>query len=185
MIKILPLTPEDNSMLIRLPFSIIFCAMLTLFLASTSYSTEIYISVDEQGNRVFSDVPSKESRKHKLKEISIVPAIKIPQKTMGQDQIENELDYQTLIITNPSQGENFTRDKLGNIHVSAQLVPNLQEGDEATLLVNGQEVQSGSHLSWQLSNTDRGEHTIQILVRDKETQSEKISSQTVTVYVRR
>jgi hypothetical protein len=159
--------------------------MLTLFIASASYSTEIYISVDEQGNRVFSDVPSKESRKHKLKEISIVPAIKIPNKITGQDKIENELDYQTLIITTPSSGENFTRDKLGNIHVSAQLVPNLQQGDEAALLVNGQEVQSGNHLSWQLSNTDRGEHVIQIIVRDKETKSEKIGSQTVNVYVRR
>lgn len=185
MIKILPLTLEDNSMLIRLPFSTILCTVLTLFIASTSYSTEIYISVDEQGNRVFSDVPSKESRKHKLKEISIVPAIKIPQKTINPDDIENEVDYQTLIITNPSQGENFTRDKLGNIHVSAQLTPNLQEGDEATLLVNGQESQSGSHLSWQLSNTNRGEHTIQIIIRNKETQLEKISSNTVTVYVRR
>jgi hypothetical protein len=172
-------------MLIRLPFSIIVCAMLTLFMTSTSYSTEIYISVDEQGNRVFSDVPSKESRKHKLKEISIVPAIKMPDKAVSKNEEDSGIDYQTLIITNPSAGENFTRDKLGNVHVSAQLVPNLQEGDEAVLLVNGQEVQTGNHLSWQLPNTDRGEHIIQIIVRNKETQSEKISSQAVTVYVRR
>lgn len=169
----------------RPPFSTIVYAILSLLTTSTSYSTEVYISVDEQGNRVFSDQPSKESRKHKIKEISIVPAIKIPQQTTGSDESEGKLDYQTLTITTPSSGEYFTRDKLGNINIAAQLVPNLQEGDEATLFVNGQEHQSGNHLSWKLSNTDRGEHIIQITVRNKETKSKKISSQAVTVFVRR
>lgn len=172
-------------MLIRNSFSILFCAALTLLVTSTSYATEIYISIDKEGNRVFSDQPSKESRKHKLKDISIVPSIKMPQKITNQDKKGIEASYQTLTITNPSAGENFTRDKLGNIHVSAQLVPNLQDRDEASLFVNGQEVKNGNHLSWQLTNTDRGEHIIQIVVRDKATKTEKIKSQAITVYVRR
>ena len=176
-------------MLTRRTFAILFYTIVTWIVtglaASASYATEIYISVDEQGNRVFSDQPSKESRKHKLKELSIIPAIKIPSKTVTKNKAEDESVYQTLTITSPSAETYFTRDKLGNINVSAQIVPKLKEGDEATLLINGKEVQSGNHLSWQLTNTDRGEHALQVVVRNKETKEERISSQTVTVYVRR
>lgn len=112
-------------MLTRRTFAILFYTIATWIVtglaASASYATEIYISVDEQGNRVFSDQPSKESRKHKLKELSIIPAIKIPSKTVTKNKAEDESVYQTLTITSPSAETYFTRDKLGNINVSAQI----------------------------------------------------------------
>ncbi|MBL4796887.1 MAG: hypothetical protein JKY50_05710, partial [Oleispira sp.] len=50
---------------------------------------------------------------------------------------------------------------------------------------NGQEVEASSNLTWQLTNTDRGEHSLQVIVRNKKDKAEKISSQAVTVYIQR
>ncbi|MBL4797788.1 MAG: DUF4124 domain-containing protein, partial [Oleispira sp.] len=133
---------EDNTMLIRSPFSTYFCTlfytMFCLLLTSVSHSTEVYISIDDKGNRVFSDQPSKESRKHKVKEISIIPAIKIPAKTLVVDEKTSEVTYQSLTIITPLSETNFTRDYLGNINISAQLEPGLEDYDEAVLFANGQ-----------------------------------------------
>lgn len=176
-------------MLIRVPlytyFRTLFYTMSFLLIASVSHSTEVYISIDDKGNRVFSDQPSKESRKHKVKEISIIPAIKIPAKAAVIDGQDAELTYQSLTITTPLPETNFTRDYLGNISISAQLEPSLQDYDEAVLFANGKEVEAGSNLSWQLTNTDRGEHSLQIVVRNKKDKSEKITSQAITVYIQR
>jgi len=159
--------------------------MSFLLIASVSHSTEVYISIDDKGNRVFSDQPSKESRKHKVKEISIIPAIKIPAKAAVIDGQDAELTYQSLTITTPLPETNFTRDYLGNISISAQLEPSLQDYDEAVLFANGKEIEASSNLSWQLTNTDRGEHSLQIVVRNKKDKSEKITSQAITVYIQR
>jgi len=153
-------------------------------MSSISYATEVYISVDDKGNRVFSDQPSKESRKHKVKEISIIPAIEIPAKVAVAEP-DAEVSYQVLAITTPRAETDFTRDKLGSFGISAQVSPSLQDTDEAVLFINGVEIEANSTLSWQRSNTDRGEHSLQVIVRDKETKTEKISSQAITIYVRR
>ncbi len=167
-------------MFIRAPFY----AVLFLLMSSISYGTEVYISVDDKGNRVFSDQPTKESRKHKVKDISIIPAIEIPAKVAAVEP-DAEVSYQVLAITSPRAETDFTRDKLGSFAISAQVSPDLQDTDEAVLLMNGVEVEANSTLNWQRTNTDRGEHSLQVIVRDKETKTEKISSQTITVYVRR
>ena len=180
---------EDNTMLIRSPFhtyfSTLLYSMLFLLIASVSHSTEVYISIDDKGNRVFSDQPTKESRKHKVKEISIIPAIKIPAKTPVVDEKISEITYQSLTITTPLTETNYTRDYLGNINISAQIEPGLQDYDEAVLFANGQEIEASSNLTWQLTNTDRGEHSLQVIVRNKKDKAEKISSQAITVYIQR
>lgn len=167
-------------MLIRAPFY----AVLFLLMSSISYGTEVYISVDDKGNRVFSDQPTKESRKHKVKEISIIPAIEIPEK-VTEAEPGAEISYQVLAITTPRAETDFTRDKLGSFVISAQVSPSLQDTDEAVLFMNGKEIEANSTLNWQRTNTDRGEHSLHVIVRDKETKTEKISSQAITIYVRR
>jgi hypothetical protein len=163
---------------IRTSMHTLFCTMLFLLIASASHATEVYISVDDKGNRVFSDQPSKESRKHKVKEISIIPAIKIPEKTPANEPAA-EMIYQSLTLTNPAPETTLTRDHLGNAKVTAQPT------DEAVLMLNGQEIGANSSLNWQLLDIKRGEHSIKVLVRDKKSERKKISSDTLTIYVQR
>lgn len=180
MMKIRSYNLEDNTMLIRSSIYTVFF----LLIASVSHSTEVYISVDDKGNRVFSDQPSKESRKHKVKEISIIPSIEIPEKAPAAE-VADEVVYQSLNLIAPTSGTSLTRDFLGNYKVTAQLLPGLLPTDEAVLMINGQEIEANSSLSWQRLNTDRGEHSIQVLVRDKESGKKKISSDSITIYVQR
>lgn len=158
--------------------------MMLLLIASISHSTEVYISVDDQGNRVFSDQPTKESRKHKVKELSIIPSIKVP-KEVPTEEAAAEVLYQSLNLIAPTSGTSLTRDYLGNFKITAELMPNLLPTDEAVLILNGQEVEAGSNLSWQRLNADRGEYAIQVFVRDKESGKKKITSDSITIYVQR
>ena len=171
-------------MLIRTSIYTFCCTMFFLLMTSVSHSTEVYISVDDKGNRVFSDTPSKESRKHKVKEISIIPSIAIPEKT-AKNEPTAEMVYQSLTLINPIPESSLNRNALGNFQVAAKLAPNLQPTDEAVLIINGQEVETNSSLIWQRLNTDRGEHSIQVLVRDKQSGEKKISSDTIKIYVQR
>lgn len=163
-------------------------SILPLFLLSVSlpsFSTEVYISIDEQGNRVFSDQPSEKSQKHKVKEISTIPAIKIPKAAAKEETVAKDIQYQSLIISSPNPGTTLTRDKLGSFNISASLSPALQPGDEAVLMMNGKEVSSSDSLNWQLSNIDRGEHSLQVIVRDAKSNERKKTSPSIPIYIKR
>jgi hypothetical protein len=151
-----------------------------------SFATEVYITIDENGNRIFSDTPSKKSRKHHLKEISIIPAIKLPKTTATAiDENIKSIAYEQLSIISPKADTHLTRDKLGNFIVSAQLSPGLHEMDEAVLLYDGKELSSGMQLSWQINSADRGTHTLQVIIRQRDNKLQKINSPSLNIYVKR
>jgi len=154
-------------------------------LAMPVAATNVYITIDENGNRVFSDKPSSDAQKHKVRKIQTVPAVKLP---VAKPKAEKEVvasSYESLQITNPVAGTVIHRGMTGNFSVMSSLKPALQEGDEVVLLINGQTFSQGSNTSWQLNNIDRGEHSLQVQVRNIETQEVQISSPTVQVIVQR
>ncbi|MGK0248529.1 MAG: hypothetical protein ACI910_001261 [Oleispira sp.] len=159
---------------------------LLLCLPVSTNATDVFITIDEEGNRIFSDIPSKESRTHKIKEISTVPAVKVQRTTATAiDNKDFDTQYQQLTILNPINESTLTRDKLGNFVVSAQLSPALSENDEAVLLFDGLEISVGNQLNWQINSADRGTHSLQVMIRKQSNQQEKISSSKVIVYVKR
>ncbi len=160
--------------------------LFSLCQLNLSYATDVYITIDENGNRIFSDTPSKASRTHKIKEISTIPAIKVPKTTATPINVKaNDSSYTKLSITSPSAEIHISRDKLGTFLVSAQVSPALDPLDEAVLMFDGQEISSGQQLSWQINSADRGAHRLQVIARDKESKQVKISSETISVYVKR
>jgi hypothetical protein len=164
------------------------CSLIILlfYLPVSVNATKIFITIDEDGNRIFSDIPSKESRIHKIKEISTVPAIKVQRTTATAiDNKDVDTQYQQLTIISPSNESTLTRDKLGNFVVSAQLRPTLSDNDEAILLFDDKEISVGKQLNWRINNADRGTHNLQVIIRKKNTPQEKISSPKVTVFVKR
>jgi hypothetical protein len=166
--------------------TIIFSLTIFLCLPVSANATDVFITINEEGNRIFSDIPSKESRTHKIKEIRTVPAVKV-QRTTATAINNKDVDtqYQQLIITSPKNESTLTRDKLGNFVVSAQLSSALSENDEAVLLFDGQEISASSQLNWQINNADRGAHSLQVMIRKQNNQQEKIISSKVIVYVKR
>jgi hypothetical protein len=164
------------------------CSLIILFfcLPVSVNATKIFITIDEDGNRIFSDIPSKESRIHKIKEISTMPAIKVQRTTATAiDNKDVDTQYQQLTIISPSNESTLTRDKLGSFVVSAQLRPTLSDNDEAILLFNDKEISVGKQLNWRINNADRGAHNLKVIIRKKNTPQAKISSPKVTVFVKR
>jgi hypothetical protein len=159
---------------------------LLLCLPVLANATDVFITVDEEGNRIFSDIPSKESRTHTIKEISTVPAVKVQRTTATAiDNKDVDTQYHQLTIMSPTHESTLTRDKLGNFVVSAKLSSVLSENDEAVLLFDGQEISVGSQLNWQVNSANRGAHSLQVMIRTQSNQQEKIHSPKVIVYVKR
>jgi hypothetical protein len=164
------------------------CSLITLlFCLSVSVNaTEIFITIDENGNRIFSDISSKESRIHKIKKISTMPAIKVQRTTATAIDDKNiDTQYQQLTIISPTDESTLNRDKLGSFVVSAQLSPKLSDNDEAILLFDNKEISVGKQLNWQINDADRGAHNLQVIIRKQNTSQAKISSPKVTVFVKR
>ena len=154
-------------------------------IAYATQATEVYISRDAQGNVVFSDRPSANSQRHEVRELPSVPAFVAPVSSQTPAAVnEPTFSYTSLSIITPTDGQTIPTGMAGNVEVSGVLSPGLREADSLLLLSNGNVLREGRQTSFQLTNLDRGEHTLQMVVRDKDGKN-LISSNPVTLFVQR
>ncbi|UXD86570.1 DUF4124 domain-containing protein [Thalassolituus hydrocarboniclasticus] len=160
-------------------------SLILLLTACTSLATEVYISRDANGNVIFSDKPGKNSEKHAVKELPSIPAYVAP-PTAHQPAKVNEpsFNYTSLTIITPTNGQDIPTGFAGNVEVSGVLSPALREADTLYLLDNGEVLRQGRQTAFQLTNLSRGEHALQLVVRDKAGNT-ITSSNVVTIYVQR
>jgi hypothetical protein len=133
---------------------------------------EIYKTVDEQGNVVFTDIPPREDDENAEQIIienpnsfAVEEAIPnadawIVEPEEGEGE-EPPFRYLALEIVSPADDEPI-RENAGNITVITNLNPRLQRGHVARLLMDGDVVQEGPQASFSLANVDRGTHTISV-----------------------
>ncbi len=152
---------------------------------TSSLATEVYISRDANGNVVFSDKPGQNSEKHAVKELPSIPAYVAPPSAHQPAKVnEPSFNYTSLSIITPSNGQDIPTGFAGNVEVSGVLSPGLREADTLYLLDNGEIIRQGRQTAFQLTNLSRGEHGLQLVVRDKAGNT-IISSNLVTIYVQR
>lgn len=162
----------------------IFCSLL-LILAISSQATEIYMSRDANGNMIFSDTPNSTSQRHEIKELPSMPAFTAPiESQQPAHKNEPSFAYTSLTIISPSNDYTLATGYAGNLEVSGLLSPGLRESDTIYLLDNNRIIKQGRQSSFSLENLDRGEHVLQLQVRDKKGKS-LINSNSVTVHVKR
>lgn len=151
-----------------------------------SAETEVFVSRDKNGNLIFSDRPSKNSEKHKVKELPTMPAMVVPEKPAQTPEtpIEDAFEYTSLAVVAPTDGAVLPRGSAGNLTISGVLSPGLQPKHTVVLVSKGDVKQRGRQTSFTLSNLPRGEHTYQLQVRDAKNKV-LISSQAITVHVQR
>lgn len=147
---------------------------------------QVYKSVDENGNTVYSDKPPANGSK--IEEIQLgttnstppPPPIARPKAPVEAKKIEVEVE-----IVSPASDTTIAIGYMGNFTVGAQVSPPLTNGASAQLLMNGSPMgEPQSHTSWSLSNVFRGEYVLTVVVTD--VQGEKLAvSPPVTVYVLR
>ncbi len=150
-------------------------ALLALLFLSLPLHAQVYMHIDAEGNRVFSDRPLHEqSQPVELPPINRLPSPPPAEGHYGTavpSEKPQEQRYQRLSILYPAADATL-RDGAGNLTVVASSEPPLHPGHAYQLLFDGQPLASaGSGPSFQLHNVDRGSHQLAVEILDANGQS--------------
>jgi len=149
-------------------------------------SAQIYKWVDDDGNIIYSDTPHTGAEELPSTKVQTLPSPPLPQAGAKPAQKPTAVPYQTLAISNPNDGVTM-RDNSGQVSVSVSLSPALQVrfGHKLELRVDGRPfAEAGQGTHFQLTQLDRGAHSLQAVVLDKDRQV-FASSANVTFYLHR
>lgn len=146
-----------------------------MFLISATFTleflhAEIYVWIDENGNKVYGDEPKKSDRAKPV-ELEPLTVLEFPQGSndvLDDDEpLNTNNPYTALTITSPVADETI-RDNAGSISVSLSIEPSLVEGHKIQLYLDGSPNQNPqASMSFTLSNVDRGTHTVSASVIDE------------------
>jgi hypothetical protein len=139
-------------------------------------ATDVYRSVDENGNVIFSDTPVAGSEKINVDEIQTIAPGEVP-KFEYTPPSQEKGEYSRLEIISP-QNDSVIHSDDGKVMVNAVVEPlvNLKEGHYLVLYLDGTEVASGTSPQFMLSNIEHGTHVLSIAVLDQSRHEVKRSS---------
>lgn len=163
--------------------------LIPVFFISLPLSAEVYRSVDEDGNVIFSDQPSPGAEEIKIDSIQTVDAPPVKSSTTGdasggkKDDTENA--YTSVAIQSPGSGEAISAND-GNITVSVSVSPqlNVRIGHKVVIYLDGSEAGRGISMQYDLTNLDRGTHSLAAAVVD-DNGSEMIRSAPISFTIHR
>ena len=92
---------------------------------------EVYKSVDEDGNIIFTDRPVTNSEKIKLKELKTMETVKPPSSSSGslsRGENTEDFSYKKLLVSSPADGSAI-RSNTGNVSISLGLIGILHVGN--------------------------------------------------------
>jgi hypothetical protein len=145
-------------------------ALITLAAAPTHIYAQIYKTVDEDGNVVFTDVPpNRDTGAVQLDEYSTyepaaaAPAAQTSGRSAGieEGETEPEPSYEMISILTPRNDEPI-RENSGMVSISVSTVPQLDTsaGHRVQILLNGTVMAEGGMQDFVLENVDRGSHQL-------------------------
>jgi hypothetical protein len=136
-------------------------------LALPVLAKEVYRTVDENGNVIFSDTPAAGAEKIRVDEIQTIAPGQVPkfEYTPPPKDVDT---YSRLEILSPENDSVIQSDD-GNVTINAVLEPalNLSTGHYLVLYLDGKEAASGTSPQFILSNVERGTHILTISVVDQ------------------
>jgi len=161
---------------------------LLLALACPSALAEIYSYINDEGRRVFTDMPADaDTRAVKLPPINrLTPAPAAPVARKPAVATEQAAPrYSLLRITSPAADSVVREGSSGNLSVRVESEPPLQDGHHYRLLLGGVPYRSPSReTSFELENLNRGTHQLAVEVLDSSGQR-LIRSQDQPVHILR
>jgi|AMFO01.1.fsa_nt_gi hypothetical protein len=162
--------------------------LLVLFaLASASAApavAEVYKRTNPDGSVEFTDVPSKQEEEPvPLNPTNTFEAPSAPLQQSTPKPKASQEKYSAISITSPAN-EATIRDNTGAITVNVSLTPALQSGHKLVLLVDGSQKGESTSGSFELTNLDRGSHSLAAQVLDDAGKT-VISSTAVTIFLHR
>lgn len=124
---------------------------------------EIYRSVDEHGNVVYSDQPGQNGKKVDLPAISTYKPQPIPPGTLDAETKQEPTPANAtsqLSFVQPGADETIF-DNQGNVAVALRVEPPLQPKQRLALKLDDNAAVETAQPTYQLSGVDRGTHTLQ------------------------
>lgn len=139
-------------------------ALILVIFFSTNLAAEVYRSVDENGNVVFTDKPGPDSE---LIEIDDLQTIKPPPSRGSgyKPPKKAEAPYSAINILSPANDEAIRSDA-GNVTINIEVKPTLRPRDNVVLYMDGKEIELGKAMAKAFSGLDRGTHQIRAAVKD-------------------
>ena len=154
---------------------------------SAGAGSEVYRSIDADGNIIFSDTPLPGSEKIELRETTVVPALKIPAKSAQKEERRGDAgksaDYKEVRITSPANESTFRN--IQDIPVNVSVTPGLRAaaGHTLQLYLDGSPYgEPSAGTAFVLQNVERGAHEVSAAVMDKSGQ-QVLRSEAVTFFL--
>jgi len=142
------------------------CASINVALAD-----RVYQWTDPTGAVVFSDAPPEDGSARHLRTIqmqpaTVVPAYKPVQRLPAASQPEvKRAPYRSFALTRPESNEAIRKNS-GDVFVESQVEPGLRPGDVIRVYIDGKQVAEKTSTSFDLTNIDRGDHTLEARIYD-------------------
>jgi len=158
------------------------CLLLVLALPA---SAQIYKYTDANGNTVFTNQPPDGTA---AESVDLPPTNTVEMQTPkmsadapGNSSTQNEAPYSVLRLTGIPD-EEAMRANNGTFIVSVSIEPRLQPGHRLRLILDGEPYGQASNVpSLQLTNVDRGEHSLAVAVVAGERIVQQSATETFTV----
>lgn len=153
----------------------LFLLLCLLSLSVSPVSADIYRWVDAEGRVVYGDDPPAKSKAKPVNLPQLTIADGYAPKTDNTDNTAASnpsaptdaaaASYSEFKITAPAADEAL-RSNDGSVTVTIALQPALKAGDSIALYLDGKQVASGTSLSFNLTEIDRGEHSLFAVLSD-------------------
>lgn len=144
--------------------------LLSLTLISPLAAAQVYTYIDQDGNRVYTDRPTKGAKVIELAPSNAMPApqtkrLSPPAATAAKPKPAMSYGLLRILVPGPDATIN---NGAGDLIVTATSEPALQEGHAYRLILDGQvSGSSGRSPVFALNNLDRGTHHISVEIIDE------------------
>jgi hypothetical protein len=145
---------------------LLLCITLTFL---TSVSAEVYRSLDDDGNVIYTDKPSPDAEEIKIDEVQTISPPPVKDFEYTPPEKSAITSYTKVEISSPANDQVFTG-SLGDVTVSVLILPALNTalGDRLILHMDGKKQADSTSTSFSFTNLDRGTHTVKVDVVDRE-----------------
>lgn len=147
---------------------------------------QLYKSVDEEGNAVYTDIPPDEKAQEiKLPKVNITPSIKAFDLNTHAKSAAEPPKYRSLKVISPEHNSTIFINT-SNLAIQVQAIPAVmsESGHSLQILLDGNILSEGTRTSMALDTVDRGSHIIITKVIDDKGKV-IISSEPVVVHIRK
>ena len=175
-------------MLVTMKNALLKSLIIPSLLFAINADAGLYKGMDAEGNVVYSDKPFSNAKEITPPALTVMDAPKIEPKAVAEEVEEESADtvYTKFSMLSPTNNQSIWNDDPGLV-VQLQTTPalNTSIGHTIWLLLDGKPlIKNSESLSLSVNRIDRGTHSVQAQIRDKEDKVITLSN-AVIIHVKR